>query len=76
MQIAVHYPQRRMLVLYAAMFVSGSVLCATALIPGLFIAGHVIQGLFTSMMLIVLAGAGCSAAFFGASEPETHRSST
>ncbi len=51
-QIAVHYPQRRMLVVYAAMFVLGSLLCATALTPGLFIAGHVMQGLFTSMMLI------------------------
>jgi MFS family permease len=51
-QIAVHYPQRRMLVLYAALFVLGSLLCATALTPGLFIAGHVMQGLFTSMMLI------------------------
>jgi MFS family permease len=51
-QLAVHYPQRRLLVVYAALFTIGSVLAATALTPGLFIAGHVIQGLFTSMMLI------------------------
>ncbi|MGI8713679.1 MAG: MFS transporter [Solirubrobacteraceae bacterium] len=51
-QLAVHYPQRRLLVIYAAIFTLGSVMSATALTPGLFIAGHVIQGLFTSMMLI------------------------
>ncbi len=56
-QLAVHYPQRRLLVVYAGMFTIGSVLCATALTPGLFIAGHVIQGLFTSMMLIGAAPA-------------------
>jgi MFS family permease len=54
-QLAVHYPQRRLLVLYAAMFTLGSVMSATAFTPGLFIAGHVIQGLFTSMMLIAAA---------------------
>jgi hypothetical protein len=32
--------------------VLGSVMAATAVTPGLFIAGHVVQGLFTSMMLI------------------------
>lgn len=56
-QLAVHYPQRRLLVIYAAMFTLGSVMCATAVLPGLFIAGHVIQGLFTSMMLIAAAPA-------------------
>ncbi len=56
-QLAVHYPQRRLLVGYAATFTVGSVLAATALTPGLFIAGHVIQGLFTSMMLIGAAPA-------------------
>jgi MFS family permease len=54
-QLAVHYPQRRMLVVYAAIFTLGSVMSATAFTPGLFIAGHVIQGLFTSMMLIAAA---------------------
>jgi len=49
------HPQRRMLVVYAAIFTLGSVMSATAFTPGLFIAGHVIQGLFTSMMLIAAA---------------------
>jgi MFS family permease len=56
-QLAVHYPQRRLLVTYAGIFTIGSVMSATALTPGLFIAGHVIQGLFTSMMLIAAAPA-------------------
>ena len=56
-QLAVHYPQRRLLVIYAAMFTLGSLLSATAFTPGLFIAGHVVQGLFTSMMLIGAAPA-------------------
>ena len=56
-QLAVHYPQRRLLVGYSAMFTLGSVLSATAWTPGLFIAGHIIQGLFTSMMLIAAAPA-------------------
>jgi MFS family permease len=56
-QLAVHYPQRRLLVGYSAMFTIGSILCATAFTPGLFIAGHVVQGLFTSMMLIAAAPA-------------------
>jgi MFS family permease len=56
-QLAVHYPQRRLLVIYSGMFTIGSVLSATAFTPGLFIAGHVIQGLLTSMMLIAAAPA-------------------
>ncbi len=51
-QLAVHLRGRRMLVLYATLFVIGSVLAASALTPGLFIAGHVLQGLCTSLMLI------------------------
>jgi MFS family permease len=51
-QFAVHLRGRRMLLLYAALFVIGSVLAALALTPGLFIAGHVLQGLTTSLMLI------------------------
>jgi MFS family permease len=51
-QLAVHVPGRRMLVLYAALFVAGSVMAAAATSPGLFIAGHVLQGLCTSLMLI------------------------
>ncbi len=51
-QFAVHLRGRRMLVLYASLFVIGSVLAALAFTPGFFIAGHVIQGLTTSLMLI------------------------
>jgi MFS family permease len=51
-QLAVHLPQRRMLLLYATLFVIGSILAAGAWTPGLFIAGHVLQGLTTSLMLI------------------------
>jgi MFS family permease len=51
-QLAVHLPGRRMLILYATLFVIGSVLAASAWTPGLFIAGRVTQGLCTSLMLI------------------------
>ncbi len=51
-QFAQHLRGRRMLVLYAALFVIGSAMAASALTPGLFIAGHVLQGLTTSLMLI------------------------
>jgi MFS family permease len=51
-QLAVHLPVRRLLILYATLFVLGSVLAATAWTPGLFIAGRITQGLCTSLMLI------------------------
>jgi MFS family permease len=51
-QFAQHLRQRRMLLLYATLFVIGSILAAWAPLPGLFIAGHVVQGLCTSLMLI------------------------
>ncbi|HEY2319165.1 MAG TPA: MFS transporter [Solirubrobacteraceae bacterium] len=51
-QFAVHLRGRRMLILYASLFVIGSVLAAVALTPGLFIAGRILQGLCTSLMLI------------------------
>ena len=51
-QFAVHLRGRRMLLLYAALFVLGSVLAALAPTPALFTAGHVLQGLTTSLMLI------------------------
>ena len=51
-QFAVHLRGRRMLLLYATLFVIGSVLAALAPTPGFFIAGHVLQGLTTSLMLI------------------------
>jgi MFS family permease len=51
-QFAQHLPQRRMLVGYAALLVVGSVLAASAQDAGMYIAGHIIQGLCTSMLLI------------------------
>jgi len=51
-QAAVHLRGRRMLLLYASLSVIGSVLAALAVTPGLFIAGHILQGLTTSLMLI------------------------
>ena len=51
-QFAQHLPQRRMLVVYATLLVTGSVLAAAAQDPGMYIAGHVLQGLCTSLLLI------------------------
>ena len=51
-QFAQLLPQRRMLVVYALLLVIGSVLVASAQDAGMFIAGHVLQGLTTSLMLI------------------------
>ena len=51
-QFAQHLPQRRMLILYATLLVIGSVLAASAQDPGMYIAGHVLQGLCTSLLLI------------------------
>jgi MFS family permease len=51
-QFAQHLRGRRMLILYASLFVIGSVLAAWAVTPGVFIAGHILQGLCTSLMLI------------------------
>ena len=51
-QFAQHLPQRRMLVGYAALLVVGSVLAAAAQGPAMYIAGRVIQGLCTSLLLI------------------------
>src|SRR6516165_2183386 len=50
--LAQHLPQRRLLVLYAALLVLGSVLAAGAPDAGVFIVGHVLQGLCTSLLLI------------------------
>ncbi len=49
---AQHLPQRRMLVGYAALLLTGSVLGASAQNAGMYIAGHVLQGLCTSLLLI------------------------
>ena len=51
-QFAQLLPQRRMLVLYAAILLVGSVLVAGAQNAGMFIVGHLLQGLTTSLMLI------------------------
>ena len=54
-QFAQHLPQRRMLLAYAVVLVVGSVLAASAQNSGMFVAGHVLQGLATSMLLIAAA---------------------
>jgi MFS family permease len=51
-QFAQHMPQRRMLVAYAVLLVIGSVLSASAQDAAMFIVGHVLQGLCTSLLLI------------------------
>jgi MFS family permease len=51
-QLAQHLPQRRMLIVYASVLVIGSLLAAAATAPALFVAGHVLQGLCTSLLLI------------------------
>src|ERR1700716_2922704 len=51
-QFAQHLPQRRMLLVYAVVLVVGSVLTAAAQDAEMFIAGHVLQGLCTSLLLI------------------------
>jgi MFS family permease len=50
--LAQHYPQRRMLLIYAVLLVVGAVLAASAGSIEIFIAGRVIQGLCTSLLLI------------------------
>ncbi len=50
--LAQHLPQRRIMLGYAVLLVAGSVLTAAAQNAGMFIAGHVIQGLCTSLLLI------------------------
>jgi MFS family permease/nucleotide-binding universal stress UspA family protein len=54
-QFAQHLPQRRMLVLYAVVLVVGCVIAAAAQNAGMFVTGHVLQGLATSMLLIAAA---------------------
>jgi MFS family permease len=50
--LAQHLPQRRMLIIYASLLVVGAVLAAAAQDPAMFIAGHILQGLCTSLLLI------------------------
>jgi MFS family permease/nucleotide-binding universal stress UspA family protein len=54
-QFAQHLPQRRMLLGYAVVLAAGSLLAAAAQNSGMFIGGHVLQGLATSMLLIAAA---------------------
>src|SRR6201999_4069276 len=54
-QLAQHLPQRRMLLAYAVLLVIGSVIAAAAAQADMFITGHVIQGLCTSLLLISAA---------------------
>jgi len=51
-QFAQLLPQRRMMVLYATLLVIGSVVVAAAQNPAMFIGGHILQGLCTSLLLI------------------------
>ncbi|HEY1824055.1 MAG TPA: MFS transporter [Trebonia sp.] len=54
-QFAQHLPQRRMMLVYAVLLVIGSVLAAAATDPAMFIVGHILQGLCTSLLLIAAA---------------------
>ncbi|WP_396921864.1 MFS transporter [Mycolicibacterium sp.] len=54
-QFAQHLPQRRMMLGYAVLLVVGSVIAASAQNGGMFVCGHVLQGLATSMLLIAAA---------------------
>lgn len=56
-QLTQRLPARRMLVGFALLFLVASVLAAAAPTPGLFVAGHVLQGLATALMLIAAAPA-------------------
>jgi MFS family permease len=51
-QLTMRLPVRRLLFLFAALFLIGSVLAAWAPAPGLFVAGRITQGLTTGLMLI------------------------
>jgi MFS family permease len=51
-QLLQRLPARRLLLAFAAIFLITSILAAWAPTPGLFAAGHVVQGLATSLMLI------------------------
>jgi MFS family permease len=50
--LAQHYPQRRMMLIYAVLLVIGVILAASAQSAEMFIAGRIIQGLCTSLLLI------------------------
>src|SRR5436305_1055515 len=50
--LAQHLPQRRMMVAYTFLLVVGTVLTAAAQNAAMFVVGHVLQGLCTSLLLI------------------------
>jgi MFS family permease len=54
-QFAALLPQRRMMVIYAIVLVIASVLTASAQNAAMFITGHILQGLCTSLLLIAAA---------------------
>jgi MFS family permease len=54
-QFAQHLHQRRMMLIYATALVIGSVLAASAVNAPMFIVGHIMQGLCTSLLLIAAA---------------------
>jgi MFS family permease len=54
-QFAQHLHQRRVMLMYAAALVIGSVLAASAVNAPMFIVGHIMQGLCTSLLLIAAA---------------------
>jgi MFS family permease len=54
-QLAQLFPQRRMMVIYAAVLVLGSVLTAGAQDPAMYLGGRILQGLCTSLLLIAAA---------------------
>lgn len=54
-QMTQRLPARRVLVLFAVLFLLASIFAAWAPTPGLFVAGHVLQGLSTALMLIAAA---------------------
>ncbi len=56
-QLTTRLHGRRLLVLYAALFTVASIVTASAGAPGVFMAGRIMQGLTTSLMLITAAPA-------------------
>jgi MFS family permease len=54
LQLALHLPQRRMVLLYGVLQLIGSVLAASATAAWVFVAGHALQGLSTSLLLIAV----------------------
>jgi MFS family permease len=51
-QLAVRLPPRRLLLVYAVLLVAASVVTAAATSSAMFVTGHIVQGLCTSLLLI------------------------